>query len=79
MQNRNIDEITDEIVKIKSIIDPMKDYLSSHPDDLSVQANVDNLNDRLNQLYFKLNSLKTNMDCQFLICICLMSVGEKSN
>lgn len=54
MQNRNFDEINDEIVRIKSIIDPMEDYLYAHPDDLSIQANVDNLNDRLNQLYFKL-------------------------
>lgn len=58
MQNRNLDEINDEIFRIKSIINPMEDYLSNHPDDLSVQANVDNLNDRLNQLYFKLNNLK---------------------
>lgn len=58
MQNRNLDEINDEIFRIKSIINPMEDYLSNHPNDLSVQANVDNLNDRLNQLYFKLNNLK---------------------
>ena len=41
MQNRNLDEINDEIFRIKSIINPMEDYLSNHPDDLSVQANVD--------------------------------------
>ena len=58
MKRRSIDEINDEINRVKSIVEPMEKYLLENPDDLSIEANTLSLNDRLNQLYFELDCVK---------------------
>lgn len=55
---RTIDEINNEISEVKSILEPMEEYLSKNSDDLSVKSNATNLNDRLSQLYRELSFIK---------------------
>lgn len=61
MDSRNVNDITNEINKVKSILEPMEKYLSDHPNDLSIEANVNSLNDRLNQLSQELSTIKNNI------------------
>ena len=58
MNYKTIDEINNEISEVKSILEPMEEYLSKNPDDLSVKSNSRNLNDRLSQLYRELSFIK---------------------
>ena len=55
---RTIDEINNEISDVKSILEPMEEYLSKNTDDLSVKSIVRNLNDRLSQLYREISFIK---------------------
>lgn len=61
MEHRSIEDITNEINKVKSILEPMEEYLSKYPTDLSVKANVNSLNDRLGQLIRELSNIKNNV------------------
>lgn len=61
MNHRTIEDINNEIKKVKSILDPMEEYLSEHPEDLSVEANVNSLNDRLSQLFRELSRVKNSV------------------
>lgn len=58
MNYRTIDEINNEISDVKSILEPMEEYLSKNTDDLSVKSIVRNLNDRLSQLYREISFIK---------------------
>lgn len=61
MEHRTIEDINNEIKKVRSILDPMEEYLSEHPDDLSVEANVNSLKDRLSQLFNELGIIKNSV------------------
>lgn len=47
--------LDDEIKKINSLIKPMNNFLTDHPDDLSVKANVNSLMDIMQQLKSSMN------------------------
>ena len=66
MNYRTIDEINNEISEVKSILEPMEEYLSKEPDDLSVKSNARNLNDRLSHLYRELSFMFNIKEVNFL-------------
>lgn len=47
--------LDDEIKKINSLIKPMNNFLTDHPDDLSVKANVNSLMDIMQELKSSMN------------------------
>lgn len=61
MEHRNFKDINDEISRVRSILEPMEEYLSEHPNDISVKANANSLNDRLTQLLRELSMVKNNV------------------
>ena len=77
MNYRTIDEINNEISQVKSILEPMEEYLSKNSDDLSVKSNVRNLNDRLSQLYRELSFIKNKTQLT-TFDIYLSNVEEKN-